>query len=300
MDLRVLRYFLAVADEQSFSAAAKKLHMAQPPLSQQIKHLEEELGVQLFERQNRPVRLTPAGAFLASHGRSLIDKADELVEYVKRMGNGERGVLNVGFVGSATFEILPKVLQEFRKRSPEVLLNLHEMSSVEQQRALNESRIDVGFMRPLVPDDSFKLEKIYEEPLVVAVPTKSDLARLESVSLKELEKESFIWFPRSSPFSYGGFILNLCRSVGFEPRIVQETSEMQTALSLIAGGIGLGLVPYSARNVRRGGVVFLPFRSPVLTTAITVAYKKAEQSPTLKIFLEAMRSVLKKEKETPR
>ncbi len=292
VEIRHLRYFLAIAEELNFSRAAAKLDIAQPPLSQQIRQLEAALGVSLIERETRPVRLTEAGKFFREQALAIVLRFDELIAKTQRRGRGETGTLSLAFVGSATFDLLPSVLREFIQARPDVELQLLEMSATEQKAALMERRINIGFCRPGIDGEALIIERLLEEPIICAIPHGHSLSKLESVSLARLASESFIFFPVTPEPSFGSFLRSVCIDAGFEPRVVQVTSELQTALSLVAGGIGLALLPASIQMVQRTGVVYVPLKKPVPTSALNAAYRADDSSPALRAFLEIMRRTL--------
>jgi DNA-binding transcriptional LysR family regulator len=292
VEIRHLRYFLAVAEELNFSRAAEKLNIAQPPLSQQIKQLESELGVRLFDRDSRPVRLSDAGRYFSEHARTLVQRFDLLKKNTQRLGRAEEGTLSIGFVGSATCEVLPSVLRQFRTDYPGVELTLNEMSAREQKEALLERQINVGFLRPSVDDELIMIEPLLEEDVILACPVSHPIAQKTSVALSSLSNESFVSFPRNPEPSFGAYLSGLCRDAGFEPKVTQETHELNTALSLVAGGIGIAMMPASIRAIERSGVVYVPFKKPVPTTVINVAYRRDDSSPALNAFLAIMRLVL--------
>jgi LysR family transcriptional regulator, benzoate and cis,cis-muconate-responsive activator of ben and cat genes len=291
-EIRHLRYFLAIAEELNFSRAAEKLRIAQPPLSQQIRQLENELGVSLIERETRPVRLTEAGKFFREQALAIVGRFDELIAKTQKMGRGETGSLSLAFVGSATFELLPAVLREFIQSRPDVELQLLEMNATEQKAALLERRINVGFCRPGIEGEALIIEPLLEEPIISAIPEGHPLSKLENVPLSRLASEPFIFFPVVPEPSFGAFLRSVCIDAGFEPRVVQVTSELQTALSLVAGGIGIALLPASIQMVQRTGVVYVPLSKPVPTTALNAAYRQDDSSPALAAFLDIMRQTL--------
>jgi DNA-binding transcriptional LysR family regulator len=247
VELRHLRYFLAVA---------------QPPLSQQIRHLERELGVQLFSRNSRKVALTGAGQMLVGEARQVLARLDQSVQRTKWTDRGEDGWLGIGFVASATHDVLPRLLHTFRGQYPHVQLGLYEMTSAAQAEALRQGQIDVGLARPALEDRTFTLEVIAQEPILVALPTGHPLADRTEVPLTALAGEGFIAYPRYPLPSFTDFLFRLCERTGFSPRVIQETGQMQTALSLIAAGLGIALVPASVRQIRREGVSFRPLEAP--------------------------------------
>jgi DNA-binding transcriptional LysR family regulator len=285
MELRHLRYFLAVAEELNFSRAAHRLNMAQPPLSQQIMQLEQHLGVQLFERETRPIRLTVAGLTLLEQARPLIKRFDQLEIKLQLMGSGDTGSLAVGFIASAMYELLPGVLKQFRSQYPRVHLDLTEMTGLEQEEALHEHSIDVAFIRGVTSDEDFEGHVLLEEPLVVAVPSQWQLAGEKSLSLESLKGEQFILYPTKPDPSYANFIKAACNDAGFEPKVVQEANELQTAVSLVASGIGIGLMPASIKMLQRVGVTYVPLKEPAPLSVISVLHRKHDPAPSLKKFL---------------
>ena len=300
MELRHLRYFLAVAEELHFGRAAEKLHIAQPPLSQQIQQLERELGFPLFLRANRRVTLTAGGTVFLHDIRHSLASIEQAVQAARRADQGETGTLAVGFSTSATFEVLPALLSAFRARRPEVALSLYELNAAEQKRALLDRRLDVGLARPSIPDDGLTVEAVLREPLIAALPETHPLARQDSLTLADLSDEPFVLSPENPRPSYADMVKTLCAGAGFVPRVVQEAREMPTLLSLVAAGLGVTLTPASARNLRRAGLVYRPLRDPEAVTELTVAYRRADPSPTLSGFLGVVRDFAAKSVETGR
>lgn len=289
MELRHLRYFVAVAEELHFGRAAQRLFMAQPPLSQQILQLEREIGTALFARTNRRVELTPAGQVFLQEAREILARVDHAVLTAQRASRGEAGWLGVGFVASATYDVLPVILRRFRERFPEVELVLTELLGTEQGTALRENRIHVGFARLPSDVEGIVLETVAQNSLMVALPTTHRLAEQETLALHDLAEEPFILFPRQPESNYADYIIRLCASAGFTPNIVQKTGEMQTAVSLVYAGIGVAIVPASVQNLRREGVVYRPFAEPVPTIALTMCYRRHDPSPILPHFLAIAR-----------
>jgi DNA-binding transcriptional LysR family regulator len=292
MELRHLRYFVAVAKELHFGRAAKRLEMAQPPLSIQIQRLEKELGVKLLERTQRHVELTAAGRVFLERARRVLEQAELAIDAARRAGRGETGSLAVGFVGSATYGVLPEVLRLFRKRFPDVDLMLYEMGSTAQQRAVVEGRLHLGLIRTARDnaglDEALSQQVVQREPLVVALPKGHALTRLETIPLIELAAEPFILFPREARPSYGDLVLDACAKAGFVPRVTQQTQEMQTAVSLVAAGMGVTLVPDSVRTLRRDNVVYKPIAPPAPISELSAVYRQGDDSPVLKAFQGVM------------
>jgi len=222
-----------------------------------------------------------------------VHRFDQLRLDTQKLGRAEEGSLTIGFVGSATCEVLPKVLRHFRADYPGIELTLLEMAALEQKQALQERQINIGFMRPLVEDAIIKAEPLLEESLILACPTEHPFAvRKYPIALSKLSGEPLIFFPRTPEPSFGAYLAGLCREAGFEPKIVQETGEVSTALSLVAGGIGIALMPESIKAITRAGVVYVPLKKPVPTTVLNVAYRRDDSSPALKAFLAIMRMAL--------
>lgn len=285
IELRHLRYFIAVAEELHFGRAADRLHIAQPPLSQQIRQLEQELGFQLFYRTKRSVVLTEAGQVFLVECRRLLRQLDQAVELGRQVSRGERGQLVIGFVGSAAYNVLPGLLRSFRAQVPDVDLELHELTTDQQLPWLRENRLDLGFVRPPIEESEFNLMTILQEPLVAAVPETHPLAQQAQISLKSLATEAFILFPR--PLAPGLYdqIISLCQQGGFSPHVVQEAIQMQTIVSLVAAEMGIAIVPISLHHLQRTGVVYKPLVEPTPKAEIALIWKKNDSSPTVQQFL---------------
>lgn len=291
MELRHLRYFVAVAEELHFGRAAKRLCITQQPLSRQIKDLEEELGVELFYRTKRTVRLTEVGAIFLAETRKTLQQADRAVELVQQASQGKIGRITVGFTGSALNILLPTIVRQFKQLYPQVDLTLKRMQTPEQVEALNNGQIDLGLLHPPVDDNTLVLETIYQEKLIVALPDNHPLAKdiSEPISLQQLANESFVLFPRHIGSVLYDRIINLCQQAGFSPNVIQEAIPQQTILGLVAAGIGISLIHSSARTLGRNGVVFrdLIESTPILETA--VAWNSQATNPVLSSFVEIVR-----------
>ena len=288
MELRHLRYAVALADELHFARAAARLHIAQPPLSQQIKALEGELGVRLFDRTSRRVGLTDAGAAFIAEARRTLASADQAIEAARRAARAETGRLAVGYVSSASYELLPAVLRAFRRRAPDVLLVLEEMNSSEQSRGVLAGTLDLGFVRRPPPTDRRLAGTVVRrEPIVAAVPRDHALAAARAIRLRELALEPFVIFPARPRPSWADVALDLCRGAGFEPRVVQEAVEMVSALSLVAAGIGIALVPGGVRAVPRPGVVFRPL-TPAPSSEVMLIRRNEPPTALIARFLEVV------------
>lgn len=284
MDLRHLRYFVAVADEQNFTRAAEKLHISQPPLSRQIQDLEDELGLPLFERGSRPLKLTEAGRFFYGHATRLLEQAAQAVRTTKRMAHVQRRLV-IGFVPSTIYGALPRLVRLFRAAQPQTELALVDMSSVEQIEALKIGRIDVGFGRIRLDDPSVKREVLREEPLVVAIPMEHGLAKERGpLSLAEIARHDHLVYPRNPRPSYADQVLALFRDIGVEPATVREVQELQTALGMVAAGMGLCLVPASANRMRPDEVIYRPVQEANAVSPIIMSTRLQDQSADIALL----------------
>jgi LysR family transcriptional regulator, benzoate and cis,cis-muconate-responsive activator of ben and cat genes len=287
MELRHLRYFVAIGEELNFTRAAERLRIAQPPLSQQIRQLEEELGVTLLQRNSRPLRLTEAGELLLARARALLADFEVAVADVRRIGRGQAGKLNVGFVGSAMFAGLPDMIGAYREQYPDVELALDEMLAAEIADALQRRRIDVGFTRPpLLPESGVAQRVILEEPYVAALPRAHPLAASRAIALSELSDEAFVLYPARPEPSVTGLIIAACQAAGFTPRLAQEVLHLQTAIGLVAAGVGVSLVPEAvARAQGSRGVSYVPLTPPAVIGPLAIAWREEDVSPALQRFL---------------
>ncbi|MFT3769028.1 MAG: LysR family transcriptional regulator [Minicystis sp.] len=289
MELRHLRYFLAVAEERHFGRAARRLHIAQPPLSRQIQALEAELGFPLFDRARRRVELTPAGAVLVAYARRVIETLDIGLREAGRAAAGQIGRIAVGYPSSVAFSGLPELLRAFRTRSPAVDVVLREMPPQEQVDALKDGRLDVGFIRGPLRDTDLASRLVRKEPLVVALPEGHPLAAHAKIAIGMLAHEPFVSFPRPRGPAFFDSIMRLCNDAGFTPRIVQEAPQLDL-VSLVAAGFGVAILPDSVGSVGRPGALFRPLAG-VPPTELFVAWRSGDASPVLRDFLEVVAEV---------
>jgi DNA-binding transcriptional LysR family regulator len=288
MELRHLRYFVAVADELHFGRAAERLHIAQPPLSQQIKQLENELGFDLFYRTKRSVVLTEAGGVFLAEVRKIFMQLEQAVQVGQQTSRGEVGKLVIGFVSSTAYNVLPDILRKFRRDVPGVTLELHELTTNEQYSRLSDRRIDIGFVRPPVNEVACCTETVFWEALIVALPEGHHLANQADVVVNSLRNEQFILFPRHfSPGLYDA-IISVCQQAGFSPMVTQEAIQMQTIVSLVAGQMGVAIVPASLQRLQRQGVVYKEMRDPMPEVATNVIWRRGDTSPTIQAFLSVV------------
>jgi DNA-binding transcriptional LysR family regulator len=291
MELRHLRYFVAVAEELHFGRAAERVHIAQPPLSKQIRQLEEEIGVKLFQRTKRRVRLTHAGDIFLDEARQVLDQCERAVRSAQRAERGEIGRLIVSFVATASYSFVPVALRAYRKLFPDVELVLRELTTEEQLKALHMGSVHVGFLRQPISDPVLRIETVLREPLVVVLPADHALASSPSIALERLAREPFVMFSRQQGTTFYDRIVSLCHQAGFSPRVVQEALQMPTALGLVSVGIGVALAPASVQNFRMTGVVFKNLTEVRQTTELAMAWRRDEESPALLAFLDVVRDV---------
>ncbi len=292
MELRHLKYFIAVAEELPFARAAGRLHLAQPSLSKQIKQLEQELGFPLFYRTKQRVELLDAGHVFLDEAHRILRQAENAVESARRAHTGQSGRLLIGFSASATLEVLPKVLRKYLELYPNVTVELSEMTTIRATELVLDSPLSVGLLRSpsLLNKELFSIETILREPFVVAVPDSHPAAKQDSVRIKTLAGEPFIVPPRQPGWDYADTIFQILRENAVEPRIVQEARQALAVVSLVAGGLGVALVPASFSNVRLPGVTYRPIKGRSLTTDLAMVWKRNSRASTLRVFLDVVRA----------
>lgn len=287
MELRHLRYFVAVAEELHFGRAAEKLHISQPPLSMQIRALEEELGVVLLNRTQRHVSLTQAGNAMLQEARQILSHVEQAVLTTRRAGRGEIGELAIGFISIADYNVLPVILREFRHTYPLVNLSLKESTTDAQIDDLINGRIDVGLLLPPISEPALESVAVLREPLIAALPQQHPLAKKPgAITLAGLADGSFILFPRHMAPGLYDDVLSFCRAAGFSPRIGQEAIQMQTIISLVSADLGVALIPESLRNLQRTGVVYKSLKETSPLTEIHIAWRRGDPLPVLRSFVE--------------
>ncbi len=289
MELRHLRYFIAVAEELHFGRAAEHLGISQPPLSQQIQALEEEIGARLFERTNRRVELTDAGRLFLDESRQVLAQVDKAVLLARRAHLGELGELKIGFTSSAPFtSTIPSSIHAFRKAYPDVHLDLQEMSSRQVLKALLEESLQVGVIRPLALPDAVHWVELFREPLVAVLRADHPLAAgsEDGLAIAALAEEPFVFFPRSYGTGLYDQVIALTRQAGFSPRIAQEASEAMTIIGLVSAGLGVSILPASFRRTRVDGVVYRTLSDPEATTAVWLIRRQNEGSPLALSFID--------------
>jgi LysR family transcriptional regulator, benzoate and cis,cis-muconate-responsive activator of ben and cat genes len=265
-------------------------------LSRQIQQLEETLGVQLLERNSRPLKLTETGKFFYSHAAQLLAQTADLESMTRRVGNIERS-LSVGFVGSTPYGMLPKIIRRFRDQNPTVELSLHEMSTMDQIRALKDGRIDVGFGRIRLEDTNIRRVILREEQMIVALPEGHPLSLGKSVlALRDLVQETLIIFPKAPRPSYADQVLAAFHDRALKPRRIYEVRELQIALGLVAAGEGISIVPSSVNGLKRDDVSYKELDDPTLVSPIIMSMRALDESRDIQAMLELVYRLYDEEK----
>lgn len=291
LELRHLRYFVTVAEELHFGRAARRLGIAQPPLSQQIQRLEQVLGMRLFERTSRRVQLTDGGTTLLAEARRVLAAATEAMEATRRAGRGELGELRVAFAATVMFLALPEVIREFRGRYPGVHLDLREMPTGPQLAALKAGEIDIGFVREPRPDPDLEIVTVMREPLRIAVNKSHPLAARPTIAVRHLAEEPFVLFPEELAPGLHAQVMGLCRAAGFTPRVVEESRELYTSVSLVEAGIGVSILPASVEKLGWRGVRYRAIPSAMAETRIAAAWRRDRVRPVVQAFMQVVGAV---------
>ncbi|MBR0655768.1 LysR family transcriptional regulator [Plastoroseomonas arctica] len=283
MELRHLRYFLAVAEELNVTRAALRVGIAQPPLTQQIQALEAELGVALFHRIGRRIELSAAGTVFLAETRAVLDRAAQAVAMARRAGRGEIGKLRIGFTSSASFSpFVTEVLKTYRAQWPEVEVALEEHRSALLIAALKADDLDAAFVRPpLTPDAAIEVQWLVREPMVAAVPVDHSAAGRRAVRLEALRDDPFILYPRRGGSGLSDQIVSECLRLGFSPRVGQEAPELAAAINFVAAGMGIAVVPACMRHLRPDAVRFLTLERSRLRAELGLAQGRADRSETV-------------------
>lgn len=280
MDLRQIRYALAVAEELHFGRAAEKLLVAQPSLSRQVRDLERDLGVELFQRTSRRVQLTPGGVAFVDAARRALSAVESSRDAAVKAAAGVRGSVSLGFVASAAIHILPDLVRRHRSVRPEVRLTLREMTTEEQVTALREELIDVGLSRDLEDQDGIEVSTLFREPLLAVVPTAHPLHHRRIIGVADLAGSEFVTLPRDRVPRASDRLVVLAHAAGVRLRFAQEANQFATMLALVAAEVGVAVVPASVRALRQDGVHYLRLRDDGAWTAVCAAVREHNSNPT--------------------
>lgn len=294
MELRHLRYFIAVADELSFTNAAKRLHISQPPLSNQIQALEAELGVKLFDRKTNPIQLTPAGQAFLEESRATLAQLEQAVNKTQRIHQGELGYLTVGFTSSISNGVFPEILRTFRQRYPEVQLILQEEPSAFLIQRLRDRQTDIIFFylyHEIAEANDLETMSLTKEPFVVVLPKNHPLTAQSKISLSDLKDQEFVMPLHQVVSGLSEEIYHLCSQAGFIPKVAQTAVFMVTILGLVAGENGISILPSHVQNLKREGVVYRPIQEQTTTTQLTAVWRHNHSSTILQQFLDIIKTL---------
>jgi DNA-binding transcriptional LysR family regulator len=294
IDLRQLRYFVAVAEELHFGRAAVRLGMAQPPLTQQIQKLEASLGYPVFLRRPRKTSLTDAGNALLDDARRILRDFDEAVERSRRAGRGETGQLTVGAPPSVMLTRFPTAIRKYRERYPEVRFTLRELSTSAISDGLEAGSLDVGLLRegPASRTGASRADLRLREAVVAVLPSAHALATREGLKLRHLAEEPFVFFPRRLGEAFYDLLISFCVQAGFTPRVVQEATQWQSVVTFVETGLGVSIAPACVQRFRWKGVVYRPL--PGLSTSVSVCLREEKQSAAVSAFLKVLRAEFKR------
>lgn len=293
VDLRHLRYFVAIVRNGSFRAAAEELNISQPPLTRQIQQLEEIVGTPLLLRKSSGIETTEAGAALATEATNILTLVERACINSGLIGTGQLGQLDVGVFGSAVLDLVPRVVLDFRSRFPNVEVVLHNMDRETQVKALHERRIQIGFNRFFQDHPDLVWERVVRERMLVAAPSNHPLAAKATISLRDLANEPLIFYPRTNqPGGFSNYLMRLFHNLNIDPQIVQNVDDVVTAVAFVSSGLGLTLGVESATNLRLPGVTYLPLEEGEASAFdLSVIYRAAEESPLLNGFLQSVRAI---------
>lgn len=293
MELRHIRYFEAVAAERNFTRAAERLGVAQPPLSRQIRELEVELGVTLFDRDSRPIRLTEAGRIFHEQATRILSSMEQLRRSMHRLSESGTRRFVVGFVASIVYGVMPEVIRKFRARSEGLEIQLLEMTTLEQVVALKDGRIDAGLGRIRIDDPAIQREVLQEEPLIAAVGSADPLAQADSIALSDLMTHKLLVYPSQPRPSYADQVVAILRDHGLEHSEVEEVRDVQVALGLVASEAGLALVPSSMKHVQRYDITYVRVRDEGVTSPIILSLRTGDSSADVRLFQQIARQTFR-------
>jgi DNA-binding transcriptional LysR family regulator len=292
MELRHLRYFVAVADTLNFTKAAAALHLAQPSLTRQIQKLEEEIGVRLLDRSKKHVALTEEGRAFLVDAKRLLTLATESIQSVQRLSRGETGQVNIGYVSNFNLSLLPKTLGAFRQDHPHVALNLFDMTPAEQFRALDAHKIDLGFvgLRSPSASEGLRWESLAPQKTVVALPVKHSLARQKSVALRDLKAMFFVGMSETTHPGFREWLVQTCEPAGFTPRILQDAELEPALMRFVAEGLGVTLAREQIKHIPHPGVTFRPI-TPSVRAEYWIAWNRDNASSALRDYVQIVKAL---------
>ena len=289
-DIRQLQRFVAVATERNFRRAAARLHVSQPPLSESIRQLEEEVGSPLLLRTRPQVELTRAGEVMLERARLILSLLDESVQLTRAVAAGLSGQLTVGFFPTATYDILPRVLRRYREQYPDIGLRFVELATSEQPSALEQKQVDVAlFLAPTVDRRGIGQETVHREPLLAALPADHRLAAKDRLELRELRNEPFVFIPPRWGTGYHARVSNACQEAGFTPNVIEEVEQLHTMVSLVSAGLGVSIVAASVSRFQPPNVVFRSLDDPQLYIEFGLAWREDDPSPAVAAFRDTAR-----------
>jgi DNA-binding transcriptional LysR family regulator len=291
MELRHLKYFVAVAEELNFARAVRRVHIAQPSLTKQIQQLEQELGFPLLYRTKKKVELLDTGHVLLDEAQRILRQAEKAIQSTQRTHAGQSGRLTIGFSSSAVPEVLPTLLREYHALYPSVVVDILEITTIKNAESLLESTMSVALIRSptYLSREQFCFETIQRERFVVALPDSHPAAKQESIRIKILANEPLIVPPRQPGWGYADTIFQIFRDHGIVPRVEQEASGALAVVTLVAGGFGAALIPASLRNLRLPGVTYRPIKGRCRTSDLTVVWRRDSRVSTVRAFLEVVK-----------
>jgi len=291
MELRHLRYFVAVAEEQHFTRAAARLGIGQPPLSQQIQQLERELGAPLFKRLSRGIQLTEVGEVFLIDARATLAAAARASDNARRAARGELGALQIGFTVSASFHpFVPRVILKFRETHPGVTLTLREGNSVALLESIRDNRLDLAIVRPMSKQyDTLETEGLFDEPMLIVMSTSHRLSASPRLTLADIAQEDFVLYARQTGPGVFDAIVAACAQAGFSPNVTQEAPQLASTIHLVAAGLGISIVPAAMRSLHAEGVRYIPIDGVASRVTLSLAYRRFESSPSVQQFLAALR-----------
>lgn len=290
MELRHLRYFLSVAEHLNYSEASRRLHVAQPAISQTILDLEKELGVSLLLRTSRTVQLTAAGIAFLEEASEIVRRSESAKGAAQRAARGEIGALSIGYL-PCTGAILPDLIRTYRGRFPNVTIELHEMSHEQQLEAFDDKRINVGFLRsiPRERERDFNVELVYNDRLEIAMPSKHPLAKNKVIHLRDLATERFVEFHRQGAPGLFDEVIAVCRRAGFSPNIISEYDQMSSVMVFVESGLGVSVVPGCVGHLNNPGAILRPIKPASSRLPLCAVWSKSASAPVVDCFLEALR-----------